>query len=261
MRWLIALGVTVAMSLSAETKADEIQRTLFVAPLENETGQTQYDAAAAGIADLIGATLASAKNVTVLDRERLHALTKEQKRSISGLVGDAGAVKTGKLLMADTVLTGRLSLVEGMISVSVKALHLADERVTAADQFSCEPAGLATAVLKMSRRVALALALPLPAARDENDETPIASLHFAKGLGHYYAGNMDGAVAEFFRTLDQDPDYLDAQQFCGLAFFKLGEFDHAIIEWEALLKRLPDQKRAAEVTKLLEEARKKASQH
>jgi tetratricopeptide (TPR) repeat protein len=89
------------------------------------------------------------------------------------------------------------------------------------------------------------------------DTSPIASLHFAKALGHYYAGDMDSAIMQFMRTMDLDPDYSEAHYWAGLCYLKTGEDAHAIIELDQFLKRQPASKHAEAVKKLLAEARQR----
>jgi tetratricopeptide (TPR) repeat protein len=99
------------------------------------------------------------------------------------------------------------------------------------------------------------MALPLPEIDlKQIDASPIASLHFAKGLSHYYAGNMDAAIMQFMRTMDLDPDYTEAHYFSGMAYYRLKESPHAAIEWRKFLRREPKSKLAAKVKVLLAEA-------
>ncbi|MHC4983761.1 MAG: CsgG/HfaB family protein [Planctomycetota bacterium] len=229
-------------------------RTIFAAPFENETDQEQYDPAAAGMGDLISVLLAEQEHVTVVERQRLEALTEEQALALKGLTGKDYAIAAGKLLEADTVLTGRLFLVEGKLTVSAQALDIESARMLAADQTSCRPAYLAEAALQLARRLGEQMALPLPEIDIEKiDKSPIASLHFAKALSHYYSGNMDAAIMQFMRTMDLDPDYVEAHYWSGMAYHRLGEDAHAVIEWEKFLDRRPESKHAEKVKKLLAE--------
>lgn len=249
-----AAATRPAESLRAQTRP--VRRVVFAAPMENVTGQDQYDPAAAGLADLVAVLLAHQKHITVVERQRLLVLTAEQARSLKGLTGDKYAIKAGKLLKADTVITGRLFLIKGKLTVSAKVLDIATDRVVAADQLSCRPEYLLEAALQMARRLGKQMAMPLPKIDlKEIDKSPIASLHFAKALSHYYAGNMDAAIMQFMRTMDLDPDYIEAHYWAGAAYSRLGEDAHAIIEWEKFLKREPKSKYAKQIQKPLAEAK------
>ncbi len=260
---LLAFSVAFGQGGPAGPAADKssaasrpAKRTIFASPFENETGQEQYDPAAAGMGDLVAVLLAEHEHVQVVERQRLLTLTAEQARSLKGLTGPKYALRAGKLLKADTVLTGRLFLIQGKLTVSIKALDIATSRVMAADQLSCRPTYLPEAALQAARNLAKQMSVPLPKIDlAKIDKSPIASLHFAKALGHYYAGNMDAAIMQFMRTMDLDPDYSEAHYWSGMAYARLGEDAHAIIEWEKFLKREPKSKYAEGVRKGLAEAK------
>ncbi len=240
----------------SRARTQPVRRVVFASPMENVTGQEQYDPAAAGMGDLVAVLLAQQKHIAVVERQQLLALTTEQARSLKGLTGDKYAIRAGKLLKADTVITGRLFLIKGKLTVSAKVLDIATARVVAADQLSCRPEYLVEAALQMARRLGKQMAMPLPKIDLKKiDKSPIASLHFAKALSHYYAGNMDAAIMQFMRTMDLDPDYIEAHYWSGMAYLRLGENAHAIIEWEKFLKRQPKSKYAGHIQKLLDEAK------
>ena len=237
-------------------RAGSRRRSVFTAKFQNVTGDKQYDPAAAGMGDLVSAMLSQSADITFVERQRVEALTDEQARSLAGLTGTEYAVRAGKLLKADTVLTGRLFLIETKLTVSVRAIDIASERVVAADQISCRPSYLMEAALQAARQLAKQMALPLPKIDPKQiDHSPIAGLHFGKALSHYYTGDMDAALMQLMRTLDLDPDFIEAHFWAGMCYSKLGEDDGAIIEWRKFLKRSPPQdNRAAGTRKLILEA-------
>jgi tetratricopeptide (TPR) repeat protein len=210
------------------------------------------------MADLIAVMLAQQEGVVVVERQKLEALTAEQAKTLKGLTGEQYAVSAGKLVQADTVLTGRLFLIQDKLTISVKALDIASARVAASDQLSCRPEDLPETALQFTRNLAKQMQVPLPEIDLKKiDTSPIASLHFAKALGHYYAGDMDSAIMQFMRTVDLDPDYVEAHYWAGLCYAKTGEDAHAIIEWEQFLNRQPSGKHAEGTRKLLAEAKQR----
>jgi len=250
------LAATGGSDKPQPAKKPSARRTVFAALFGNETRQEQYDPAAAGMGDLVAVLLAEQKHIKVVERQRLGALTAEQARALKGLTGRKYAVAAGKLLKADTVLIGRLYLVQKKLMVSVQALDIASARVVAASKLSCRPEYVMEAALQLARDLGSQMALPLPEIDLKKiDTSPIASLHFAKALSHYYAGNMDAAIMQFMRTMDLDPDYVEAHYWAGRAHQRLGEDAHAIIEWEKFLKRRPKSKHDKKVRKLLAEAK------
>jgi len=134
--------------------AGAAKRTVFALPFDNATGQDQYDPAAAGRADLLAVLLAQRDDVAVVERQKLLTLTDEQARSLKGLTGEAYAVRAGKLLEADTVITGSLVLGEdAKLTANVKALDIATARVAAADRIAFRPEYLPEAALQSARAI------------------------------------------------------------------------------------------------------------
>ena len=243
----------LSVALAAAAGAAQPAHVLFAAPLENETGDERYGPAADGLAQLVGAMLSHEGALALVDRESLHLLREEQQRALAGLAGDERAARQARLLKADAVLSGRLYRKDGALVVAVKAIDLATERVLAADQVSCGTTNLPAAALEMAGRLAKQMALPPPALDlSRPDATPMASLHFAEGLSRYYAGDLDEAIMHFLRTLDLDPDFAEAHLYSGDCFDRLGERDHAAVEWRAFLKRCPDHPEAARVRAALD---------
>lgn len=235
-----------------------VRRTLFAAPLDNETGQEQYDPVAEGLSDLVSVFLEQHKHVTVVERQRLEALAKEQALSLKGLTGEAYAVKAGKLLEADSVLTGRVFLVDRKLTVSAKVLEIPTARVIAAEQRTFRPQDLMEASFQIARKLAEQMGTPLPEIDLEAiDKSTVAGLHLAKGLSHYYAGDLDAALMQFMRTIDLDPDVTEVHYWCGLCHWRLEEWAHAVIEWEKLLDRCPWCEQIESVKTMLAEARKR----
>lgn len=251
--------VTPAVSAARPETGQPAKRILFAAPLENGTGQEQYDPVAAGVGELVVGLLGEQKQLTVVERQKFDALAKEQVLTLKGLTGEKYAIAAGKLLDANTVLAGRLYMVDDKPMVNVKALDLATARVIASAELSCLPEDLLEAALDLARKLAGQMSLPLPELDlAAIDKSPLAGLHYAKALSFYYAGNLDEALMQLMRTIDLDPDYVEAYYWSGLCYSRQKEWPHAVIEWQKLLERAPRSEHAATVAAMLAEARTKA---
>ncbi|HAU36490.1 MAG TPA: hypothetical protein DCX07_02080 [Phycisphaerales bacterium] len=234
------------------------KRVIFAAEFGNETGSENHDPMATAMGDLIGVMLAEQPEIVVVERQRLVALTEEQARSLKGLTGKEYAVQAGKLFEADTVLVGRVYLVQQQVMVSAQAVEIATARILASEQIVCQPLSLPETALEMAKRLGQKMSLPLPKIdMKQIDKSPIASLHFAKGLSRYHSGNMDAAIMHFMMAIDLDPDYVEAHYWSGMAYSRQQEDTHAIIEWEEFLRRRPDSKYAPALKKLLAEAKER----
>ena len=234
------------------------EKVIFAVTFDNATGQEQYDPAAAGMGDLIAVMLGRQDGIRVVERQRLDALTAEQARSLRGLTGEKYAVAAGKLMRADTVITGTLFLVQGKLTVTAKAMDIASERVAAAGQLATRPEYLVEDALQLARNMAKQMSLPLPAIDPAKiDKMPIASLHFGQALSSYYAGNLNAAIMGFMRTLDLNPDFSETLFWSGLCYSRLEEPEHAAIDLADFLKREPNSPHAEFAKTLLADAREK----
>jgi tetratricopeptide (TPR) repeat protein len=146
------------------------------------------------------------------------------------------------------------------MTVSAKAIDIATERIVASDQMSGRPEDIFEVALQLAGKLAKQMEWPLPKIDlAQIDKSPVASLHFAKALSHYYAGNMDEAIMQFMRTIDLDPNYTEVHYWSGLCYEKLGEPTHAAIDFEAYLKEHPKGKYAQEAAKRLAVATQNAA--
>lgn len=255
---VLATLLTAPPPATSPTSRPAVMRTAFTVGFENATGQDQYQPAAFGLADMVVVLLAEQEHIAAVERQQLSVITGEQANSLKGLVGQAYAVQAGKLMHADTVIVGRLYLVDGKLTVMVQALDIATARAVAAEEMACRPEDLVESALQLARSLGKQMALPLPDIDlTQIDASPAASLHFAKALGHYYAGNMDAAIMQFMRTVDLDPDYCEAHYWAGMAYLRLGEDAHAVIEWQAFLKAEPEGPYSQPVRALLADARRR----
>lgn len=267
LRLAMSLFVAAGGAVLAQTVKEEPATTasasaakgkvVFLAPFGNETAEDQYEPAAAGMGDLVGAFLAEQKNIRVVERQRLGLLLKEQESSLRGLTGEKYAVAAGKILGANTVMTGRLYLADRKLSVTVKALDIESARVIGAADQGCRPEYMIETALQLARMLGKQMELPLPDIDPAKiDASPAVGLHFGKALGCYYAGNMNAAIMHFMRTVDLDPNYTEAHYWSGLSYYRLKENEHAAIDLEKYLKDAPNGKYATKAKEVVAECRK-----
>lgn len=223
----------------AETK-NSPPSVICIAPLNNNTGDKQYDALAEGFADMLAATLSEQKTVKVVERQRLRELLKEQKLSLLGLTDPATAVKIGKLLKADRIFVGGITKPKEDFIINVHAYEIETALLVASNQIQGKPEEILPAAYNLVNMLCKKLNLQLkPIDPNDIDKNPNASLHFIRGLGFYYSGNFDNAIVEFMKTQDLDPTSDKAGYWMALCFMEANEYRHALIELENLLVQFP----------------------
>jgi TolB-like protein len=222
-------------------KTNESIPVLSIAPLQNNTGNEQYDALAEGFADMLVAAFSDQESVKVVERKRFKDLLKEHKLSLMGLDDPVNAVKVGKLLKADQIIVGGISKPKDVLVINVHVYEIDTARLVASEQIQAQPAELVPALYSLGNRLNHKLNLQLrPIDPNDIDKNPNASVHFMRGLGFYYVGKYDNAIVEFMKTQDQDPTSDKAGYWMALCFMETKEYKHALIELEDVLKRFPD---------------------
>lgn len=252
-------SILLCACLCAITGLAAEQRVVFVAPFENMTGDERYDAAAGGMAELLGLLLAEQENITVVERQRFDAIVKEHKLSLAKLTGLKHSVQVGRLLKADTIVLGRLykGKDKDTLLAAGTAIEFKTARVRAKDSVSCRPANLLEDSLQLAIKIATQLELPLPEIDLEDiDKSPAAALHFGQGISLYYTGNMDEAIMQFMRTVDLDPAYTEAYYWSGLCYSRLEEYPNAAVQLAKYLDKAPQGRYAAAAQATLAECRK-----
>lgn len=97
--------------------------TVAITDLDNHTGNADYDDAGPGVAALLVSRLTQTDSVTVVERTKLAAILDEQELSASGLVDPTTAIRAGKLIGAQYLVTGDLFSVRlPSVSVAVRVI-------------------------------------------------------------------------------------------------------------------------------------------
>lgn len=228
-------------SASAQNNSRVVKSMVYcVAPLSNNTGDDQFNALAEGFADMLVATLAEEESVTVVERQKLHEVLKEQKLSLLGLIDPVTAVKVGRFLKADRILVGGITRPKEKLIVNVHTYETETARLISSVQTQGKATDVFPLINNLVDKLCRGLNVELkPIDPNDIDKSPNASLHFIRGLGFYYAGNIDNAIVEFMKTQDLDPTSDKAGYWVAICFMNTEEYRHALIELETLLDRFP----------------------
>lgn len=127
----VKLFVLTVVALSATAKAAQTGATAetlkkgpppTVAVLGFESNLTQPDKAGRIIAEVLSARLAALDEIRVVERRDIEKILKEQKMSLTGLIPSDRAVKAGKLLGAQLLVTGRVTNIGSTLLVVCRVI-------------------------------------------------------------------------------------------------------------------------------------------
>lgn len=220
---------------------------VFVALLENKTGDPKQDLMAEGVTDLLGLALAEGNAFTVLERQNLVLISEEQERTLANAGGPEANRLAGGMLKADIVIFGELVGSKTALVARISAMEIATARVLAKDEvFAVEPNMLVESSVNIAKKTAEILKRPIPELKSGKvEESPAAGLHYGKAILHYYAGDLNRALREFMLAVDVDPNYADAYYWSGYCYREMGEHEHAVIDFDRYLRDSPRGKYAA----------------
>jgi tetratricopeptide (TPR) repeat protein/CHAT domain-containing protein len=75
----------------------------------------------------------------------------------------------------------------------------------------------------------------------------LAEAYYLRGAGRGNNGNLDGALADFTRTIEHKPDFTDAYRDRGVVYALQGNYDPAIVDLSEVLKLNPDYPQIKEI--------------
>ena len=227
--------------------AHAVENKIIVQPITNSTGDENLDPLSAGFSDLLVAYLSGYQGLEILYREDLHRIWQELARTMSGLE-EADGLKVGMLIQANKLIKGGFVKINGSFQANV---HIYDIETTQL-QYSIKEIGNIEDVDMIASNMARSIADKLVNGTNASQSTspdaqPLVNTHFMKGLGYYFSGLYDHAIAEFMNVMDLDPARADARMWLGKSYHTSGEHDHAQIEYEKFLHEFPDHKEAENV--------------
>ena len=165
---------------------------------------------------------------TVVDRQQLDAIRSELNFQWSGEVNDKSAQEIGKMLGAQTIVSGLVTTVRSEYRIQVRAIAVQ----TAAVQ------GLTTK--NISNKGPIVTALTTAPAASPQPGSNNATAYFNRGQEYLQNKDYDRAIAEFNQALRLDPNYPLSYSSRGTAYTLKGEYDRAIVDITQAIRLLPN---------------------
>lgn len=222
--------------------ASSVAATTAVAPFVNATGRDDLNPLSYGIPDLLSAVLGNSTNLHVVDRSMLNAVIAEQGLSFAKAGASDSFVKVGKLINADTILTGSIMEAD---AVTVRIAVQVIEVNTAAILKSVVRQGAVSDLVALCEDIASAVGDVLAEGKRhftgaDIDNAPFANLYVMRGLESYWRGEYMLAVALFMRARDLHPRHRDAILWTARAYVSAEEWAHGFIELSRFAELFPD---------------------
>lgn len=220
------------MALDLAWAGHQPQR-IWILPFEQPQAEASLDYLKEALPALLAVAISRSDEHAVVDRRHLDQVLAEQSLTLEGLTSPDARDRIGKLLGATVILTGSFVSQGQDLLITMRASDLETGIVTAAAE-ARGPAGRPGQLVgKLYRRLAGDLNRRLPdLTPDQIDETPLANLHFMKGLGFYYSARYSQALAEFMLAAGDT-----SRLWVANAYLAQQQYRHAYLE----LRRLSPQ--------------------
>jgi len=260
--WCAVLSVLVLIAAvrclraqsATEAAADKERNRVVVAalPFRDSSPEEKYAPLAEAMGDMLVSFLSRAEGLVFVERASLDKVLKEQELSLTGLIEEETKAKVGRLLAAQYILSGGVTVLDGKLRINAHLFEVETTRVARSEEAEGEVDDLMKPVSALAQKLGKDLNLELPELDEsEIDKWPEANLHFMRGLGYYYGKMSDHAIAEFMKALALKPDHARARYWNGVCYFDDKEYDHAKIEFDRFLEEFPQDEVAPKVKEML----------
>ncbi len=125
----VALAVLVCGLLMPGLAEAKPAPTIAVSYFENNTGDEQYSPLSRGLADMLITDLSSVTGAQIVERNRLNLLLQELELSKSPFIDPTTAVKMGRGLGANYIVTGAFASVDPLMRIDARIVDVATGKV------------------------------------------------------------------------------------------------------------------------------------
>jgi TolB-like protein len=226
----IALSLALAsVGLLAEEQpqAGPKAQTLSILYFDNTSKSAEFDWLRTGLSDMLTTDIAAAATgaVTVVEREKLAEVLKEQELQLSGAVKDDDAVRMGSILAARKIVYGSFIVAGGSLRIEARLVDTESAAVLGA--VSAE--GKTDQSLALERKIAVGLLGSLgvqagSAPSSGGTSQADAAAAYYRGLAALDSGAYKEAQARFMEASALDPAYAKPQAGLEAAYRFLKDF-------------------------------------
>jgi len=170
----IALTLTAAAAVApAIARAQDTRPVVAVLYFDNNSigkDRADYDGLGKGIADLLITDLATSPRMRIVERERVQKLLEEQSLTKAGSIDQSTAVKLGKILGAQYMVTGGfMSDGRGSMVLTSRAINVETSQITNPERVQEKTDDVLGLIAKMSTKLGENLKLPALAPQRTGD--------------------------------------------------------------------------------------------
>jgi TolB-like protein len=179
-----------------------------VLPFDDRTRQPELGWMRKGLPDLLAGELARLPHVTVVQRDRLEEVVREQSLQLSGRVDESSAVRVGRLAGATVLLTGSMTTVGSTLRLDVQFVGV--ERGVVLDSASAE--GVVADPLGVAKALSMAVLARLHASPAQRVTDATVPKSFEEAVNANDAGETLARAGKLFQALEEYEKSMGAHQ-------------------------------------------------
>jgi TolB-like protein len=211
--------LSVTKELNKRTKNVNAKR-IAVIYFENTSGEATLDKLKKGIADMMITDLSNINMISIVERDRLEEILKEQKLNNSKDFDPNTASKLGKLLGAEIILTGGYFEMMGSLRVDARFIDVQTGKILKSDGVD----GTTSSFFKLQKQLTWKIIKNLDTKVSEEEksfinkqekETKISfedAKKYSEALDYYDKGNLSKSKQILNTLLKKYPNFQSAKQ-------------------------------------------------
>lgn len=229
--WMLAITAGLALPSLATAQAKPVVAVLYFDNNSIGPDRRNYEGLGKGIADLLINDMAANPNVRVVERDRVQSVLQEQAMGRTGQVDPQTAVRVGKILGAQYMITGGFMNVNGTMVLTARVIDVETSAILDPVKLQTKDQDVLAFVGQLSTKLNQELKLP-PLRVGEGQPAPgptgegaaearpatgekldwKTALLYSKALEEQDRGNRAKAVDYYREVLARFPDFGPAKK-------------------------------------------------
>jgi TolB-like protein len=187
------------------------------------------------VPEMLTVYLSQVGGYAVVARRELDLLREEYALELKGLASEGGGPQLGRVAGATVMVTGECFPDGDGVLLHARAIDVASGGVLSSRQSRGSLSEMGETVYALYRGLVEELdRRVLEPGGQLPDPSPVAGLHFLRGLGFYYSAQYDRALSEFLQVSPGSELEVAARLWMANAYLAVGEYDHAYLELQRL---------------------------
>jgi outer membrane protein assembly factor BamB/tetratricopeptide (TPR) repeat protein len=237
------LAIILILGVSQPALPAERIKRIAILAFQNGSPDKTFDWVGIWLGETLHQEFKRVPVLTLVDRQLLSDITRELKLGKSGLIDPATAMRKGREVGADSLLTGSYEITGDRVQMGARVTDVETHIVRVAAQVSGTWKDLNKLQIDLAKKLLDEIhgaPVNLEAFIDRNLDAYHA---FSDGVYFLRNGLAQDALREFDRALAIDRTYFEAQFYRGLALKKLERWEEAVTAFRRTLPRSTPERR------------------